>query len=220
MGSAALLSASVAFIALHVCYAKRCGRFGCATGPPPSAAPTTTYAPMAEFTSNLPIFVINTLGSDQIPDEPKIEASLRVYSIGPDGTAALSRPATQQKIGLERRGQDSLLFPKNQFAMEFWDDRFRTESTSALGMQSAKNWVLHAPYIDESLVRNAFAYNISRSMGRWAPNTRFIELFIISDDATRTLPSWPSHEYRGVYVLMERVDNSRLGLKGPGDQCL
>ena len=51
---------------------------------------------MAEFASNLPIFVINTLGSEYVPDEPKMEGSLDVYSVGTDGTASLSQTGAQR----------------------------------------------------------------------------------------------------------------------------
>ena len=34
------------------------------------------------FTSNLPILVVNTLGEETIPDEPKVEGQLDIYLVG------------------------------------------------------------------------------------------------------------------------------------------
>jgi hypothetical protein len=38
-------------------------------------------------------------------------------------------------------------------------------------------WALVGPYIDNSLVRNAWTYNISNQMGRWAPGACGLDAF-------------------------------------------
>ena len=56
--------------------------------------------------------------------------------------------------------------------------------------------------MDKSLMRNALGYELSRRMGRYAPRTRFIELFVQDDGAAAPGVS----HYRGLYVLLERVE--------------
>ena len=96
--------------------------------------------------------------------------------------------------------------------MEFWGKDFDADRKSLLGLTAAKNWILYAPYVDESLIRNAFLYNISRQMGNWAPHTAFCEVFIVSEGKALTM----TEAYKGVYVAMERVDNERMGMTGRG----
>jgi hypothetical protein len=67
--------------------------------------------------------------------------------------------------------------------------------------------VLHAPYADKSLVRNALAYKLYADMGHYSVRFRFVELVI-------------DRQYQGVYMLVEkikrdkhRVDIAKLGAK-------
>ena len=53
---------------------------------------------------------------------------------------------------------------------------------SALGLPPEEDWVLGAPYVDRSLMRDALAFDMFREMGRWAPAMEFIELFVMEGD--------------------------------------
>jgi hypothetical protein len=55
------------------------------------------------------------------------------------------------------------------------------------------DWVLYAPYNDRTLMRNVLAYETARSLGRYAPRTRFVELHL-------------NRRYHGIYVLTEKVE--------------
>ena len=63
------------------------------------------------------------------------------------------------------------------------------------------DWVLYAPWSDKSLMRNVLIYELSNDMGRYAPRTRFVELYI-------------NETYKGVYVLMEKIkrDKNRVAI--------
>ena len=53
------------------------------------------------------------------------------------------------------------------------DGSYEADSAfSLVGLPPSSNWALVGPYIDDSLVRNAWTYNISNQMGRWAPGLR------------------------------------------------
>lgn len=73
---------------------------------------------------------------------------------------------------------------------------------SLLGMGAAKKWVLLANASDETLVRNMLAFNSGRNAQmRFTPNYKYVDL-------------WIAGEYRGVYILGEKIEigSSRLNL--------
>ena len=163
--------------------------------------------------SGLPVVVLDTSGH-RIPDEPKLAAELRLFDAPVTGLEALAGvPALQSPIGVEVRGYTSQEFPKKQYSLEARGAAGDDADIGLLGLPAEEDWVLHAPFMDKSLLRNALAYELSRRMGRYAPRTRFVELFLLDDGAT----SAGLQHYRGVSVLTEslkrgadRVDIEKL----------
>ena len=152
--------------------------------------------------SDLPVAVVDT-SHRRIVDEPKIGAELRLFSAPVAGLGVLAGPAAiQSPIGIEVRGYTSQEFPKKQYALEVRRASGADADLALLGMPAEDDWVLHAPFMDKSLMRNALAYELSRRMGRYAPRTRFVELFVVDDGA----PAPGLEHYRGLYVLTERVE--------------
>ncbi len=70
-----------------------------------------------------------------------------------------------------------------------------------MGLPKETDWVLNAPFIDRSFLRNVLAYDLFRCMGRYASRTRYCELFL-------------NGEYKGVYILMEKIkrDKNRVNI--------
>jgi hypothetical protein len=130
----------------------------------------TTAEPAAA--AELPLLRISSART--IPEEPKVRAHLRM-------------PGYRGRIGIERRGQSSQMFPKRSYAVELARD------APLLGMPADDDWILYAPYNDKTLMRNVVAYATARGIGRHAARTRFVELRL-------------KGRYRGVYVLMERLE--------------
>jgi hypothetical protein len=153
--------------------------------------------------SDLPVAVLDTAGRE-IRDEPKSDARVRVYAAGIDGLAALAAPATHfdGSLAIEVRGYTSQAFPKKQYGFETRDADGRDADVSLLGLPPESDWILHAPFVDKSLMRNHLAYEFSRRMGRYAPRTEFLELFLVDDRAATP----ELFHYRGVYVLTERIE--------------
>ena len=152
-----------------------------------SENPITNPAPQP-----LPQVVLNTFGLE-IVDDPKIPASM---TLSENGVVNFSG-----KIGIEIRGSSSQMFPKKQFGLELWDDAQQGIDASLLGIPEEEDWILYAPYSDKSLIRNVLMYDLSRSIGRYASRTRFVEVSI-------------NGAYNGVYVLMEKLkrDVNRIDL--------
>ena len=120
-----------------------------------------------------------------IPDEPKLDVTLAVELPGA-GTGYVG-PA-----GVELRGRSSLTFAKKSFGLELRDAAGEDFAYPLLGLPADDDWVLHGPYADRTLMRNALSYRIARATGRYAPRTRYCHLSVDGD-------------YRGLYLLVEKV---------------
>ncbi len=106
-------------------------------------------------------------------------------------------------IGIELRGQSSLsLFPKKAYGLETRDSTGGNLNVEVLGMPKENDWVLHGPYSDKSLIRNALTYIIAGKMMDYAPRVQFVELIINGD-------------YQGVYLFTEKIkrDKNRVNIQ-------
>ncbi len=193
------------------------------TGRLPGEVKSRTFLELASnvrnFTSNLPIVVVDTNGVN-------IDSSGRsfqpVYTVVIDrdeltGIARIndSEPNFTGRGGMHIRGQSSAGFPKKQYAWETWNNEDEDKKVSVLGMPAESDWILYAPYSDKTLMRNAIVYETARTTGGsfGGVRTQYVEVFMNRNRGTVTL-----NDYRGVYVLMEkikrgkeRVDIERLG---------
>jgi len=153
------------------------------------------------FESNLPVIQINTQGQS-ILNDTKITARMSTLN-NPSGLNNYSDTTFEFNgyIGIETRGSSSMMFEKKSFNIETRNDTGTNLNVSLLGLPAENDWVLYAPYSDKSLLRNVLAYQLANLTGRWSPHTRFCEVFI-------------NNEYRGVYVLVEKIkrDKNRLNL--------
>lgn len=151
--------------------------------------------------SNLPILIIDTHG-EEIIDEPKIGADLKIIDNGASATNHLTDPPVfESRIGIEIRGSSSQMFPKKQYGVELWDEEDDGYDASLLGFPEEEDWIFFAPYNDKTLMRDVLAYKLGRDMGRYAPRTKYCEVVL-------------NGEYNGVYVLIEKIkrDKNRLDI--------
>lgn len=145
------------------------------------------HQPLAVLGEPMPIVKIQT--SKKIQDEPKVAASMQIV--------LNDSVLFNSKIGIEYRGAVSQMFyEKKSYGVEIWDEKNNNISKSLLGLPSDNDWILHGPYADKSLIRNVLAYQISNSIGRYAPRTKFVELEINGD-------------FKGLYVLMEKIKRGK-----------
>jgi len=152
-------------------------------------------------TSNLPIIIIDTDG-EGIRDEPKITAHMLILDDA-DGQNDINRSIATYDgfIGIEIRGQSSQSFPKKGYGVETRDDDGNDLNVALLGMPEENDWVIHSPYSDKSLIRNALAYSIAGEMMPYAPRVRLAELII-------------NNRYEGVILWTEKIkrDNNRVAV--------
>lgn len=160
------------------------------------------------FSSNLPLVVVHTLGT-QIPEDPQVLCAATLIDTT-SGTATLTDPPNFLGVaGIKLRGSSSLMFPKKQYAFEIWDHNADDENMELLDLPKEADWVLYGPYTDKSLMRNVLAYQWGNAFGHYAPRTRFVEMFLHAAPGMVT-----GNDYIGTYVLIERIkrDKNRVNI--------
>ena len=151
---------------------------------------TDALLPIAQIS----IILDGAINPDELPYQREwMPASMMV--IADDGIAH------QGRVGIHVRGNTSRDFDKKSYAFETWDENDEDLDVALLGLPAEEDWVLQGPFSDKTLIRNHLIYQLSRDIGRYAARTRFVELEINGD-------------YRGVYVLMEKIkrDDVRVAL--------
>ena len=161
------------------------------------------FAQVNLTSSNLPIIVIKT-DEQEIPDEPKITAKMGIIYNGNGERNQMDDPFNEYDgyIGIEKRGSSSLaLFPKVGYGIETRLENGENNNVELLGLPKENDWILHGPYSDKSLMRNALAYKISGLLMDYAPRVRFCEVVL-------------NGEYLGIYIFTEKIkrDNDRVNI--------
>ena len=176
---------------------------GTATGAVTVASFTLLDTNLAGFNSSLPLVCLQTFGQP-IPTDTNVVAAVYLVDAPAGRSATLDAPRDfDGRAVVKVRGYTSRRYPKHSFTMELRDAFDEPVHASLLGQPSDADWVLYAPYLDKSLVRDVLAYEISNRMGHYASRTRFVEVFL--NDTTNRLSR--AH-YVGVYVLEEKVKRS------------
>ncbi len=156
------------------------------------------------MSSDLPIMIIDTEGAEDIPDEPKIAAHMKLISKGAGQKNLVTDDGNiyDGRISIEIRGSSSAqLFPKKGYGFETQLEDGSNNNIELLGMPAENDWVLHGPYSDKSLMRNALAYIFAGEIMDYAPRVRHLEMVI-------------NGEYQGIYLLTEKIkrDKNRVDI--------
>ena len=187
----------------------------------PSAAMSATFTKLdpsvLEFSSNLPLVIINSYNR-YIGPGGFIPASARF--IGLSGERATLRGAAdfEGRGDIKRRGYTSLRLPKPSFTFKARNDDGDKVKFSPFGLPAESDWVLYAPYQDKALIRDVLAFELSNQMGRYAPRTRLVEVFLARGNTPLS-----RNDNIGVYVLIEKIkrgkDRVNIAKLGPEDNA-
>jgi hypothetical protein len=160
------------------------------------------------FTSHLPIILIHTFesGTPESYGTEHVPATLQVFEPTSGTSRIVGRASLDARIGIHVRGQSSRNFPKKQYAMELRADDEDTDSDRPmLGLPSHSDWVLSdSVFYDRALIRNATAFALSNRIGRYAPRTRFAEVFMVDDGGDVRAGS-----FLGFFTLIEKIERDR-----------
>lgn len=168
-----------------------------------------SFSLFAQFTdSNLPIVIINTDNGFDIPDAPRVSATMKIIYRGPGERNYVSdqnditKLNYNGKIRIEIRGSSSQSPPKKQYGLTtVLNDNITNNNVELLGMPKENDWILGGLAFDASLIRDYIAYNLSRKIGNYAARQQYCEVIINGD-------------YRGLYILQEKikVDDNRVDI--------
>jgi len=156
---------------------------------------------LADFTSTLPLVIINSFGHPILPGTNN-PASVRFIAAPAAGqrTSLTGAPDFDGRAAVKARGYTSLRYPKKSVGFETRTAAGAPLETPLLGFPADSDWILYAPYPDKSLMRDVLAYEWSNKLGHYASRTRFVEAFF-NDGSGRLDRS----NYVGVYVLEEKL---------------
>ena len=188
---------------------------GLTAGPVSEAGYIKLSSDAQRFDSNLPVVIMERFsngGSTAAngktftffaffePDSQTGRTTLNAaYSLGTRG-------------GWKVRGSSSSGFSKKAYSIEAWNELNKNKNISPLGFPEESDFILNARSVyDRSLMRNAFIYELSNQVGRYAVRTKFVELFKNDNGGSLSY----SNDYDGVYTFMEKVsrDNERVDIE-------
>ena len=145
----------------------------------------------------LPVVWIDTKGKP-IFEEVKTAGTMKLIEQHDGSLMNIdSQPASYAgNIGIEVRGSSSTSFPKKNYGLELVDVNGVQVQSPMLGMPEESDWILYGPYTDKTYLRDKFAYDAGRAMGRYQPLSRFVEVFV-------------NGGYRGVYLFVEKIKRNK-----------
>ncbi len=177
----------------------------------------------SDFSSNLPVVIVETFGRGIGPDfyspaylsihtaarhsgsvdKPRRRSrETRGQAAPAERTRLGTKPHFAGRIGIKVRGSSTEGREKASYAFETWDVRGDDVAVSLLDLPADSDWILYGPYnFDRTMMRNALMYELSNRLGRYAPRTRFIEVFLSKQGS----PISVEDHYVGVYVLIEKI---------------
>lgn len=159
--------------------------------------------PAAAFTSNLPIIILR-IGAQSNAKGSETVVRAQVFDTGNQRASIGAKPDYDGLGTIQRRGNTSLHLPKKSYTFHTVDNKNNQIKVSLLGLPKEEDWVLYAPFEDKTLLRDVLAFELARQMGRYAPRTRHVELFIQTDEQPLSM-----RDYAGVYVLMEKIKRGK-----------
>ena len=173
------------------------------------------------FTSNLPIVLLDDHGyGNPVDSSTGLYTTALLYVFEPaGGIAALnSAPSFSSRAGFRIRGRTSATFPKRGYGLETWNEKDADLKVPLLGLPAESDWVFSNPYkYDDVFIHNAFIFEISRRIGRWAPRTRLAEVFANVNGGKLDLA-----DYSGVYEICEKIERgeNRLNITELGSEAM
>lgn len=167
------------------------GKFIMVTVTPDQGYPETQ---LAMYFSRLPVLYINTLDGDSIySKEYYFEANLKMQRNAVYDSLAAN--VYNGSILIKGRGNSTWHADKLPYKLKL------DESTDLFCMGKNKHWVLLANHLDDSLMRNKIAYDLSGELGMPYMESTWVDLIL-------------NGEYIGNYQLCEqiRIDKERIDI--------
>ena len=166
-----------------------------------------------DFTSHLPLVIIDTHGSEIINYKHyDLETDSFVYQDGVDPyvTVTLSVcdaedhvnrlsdvPTFSSEGKIKVRGNSSSTLAKKQYRLQLMDANGEKAAASLLGMTASDSWILNGTMGDRSYLRNYLALNVAGELDPYTPDIRMCEVVLKRDTG---------YEYMGLYGMYECIE--------------
>jgi hypothetical protein len=182
---------------------------------------------LLNYQSKLPVLLIENFNRGQIPNKnwttdtqtgaglrqvARQSAFLCAFARDPETSLAsvTGQPQQTSRIGIRVRGAYSSTWNRKPYSIKTWktgDDSGRR--THILDFDPDEDWILYYPdpNFDRSMLYNTFIWELSRQTGRWAPDFRFVDVFINEDGGPLQLS-----DRIGVYVFLEKPTRGKKRL--------
>lgn len=170
-------------------------------GPVGGATYVLLSGAVTNFTSDLPVIVLHSLGRGAPSSARMNFSSLLVFEPVRGVTSLTNAPVLASRGGLQVRGSSTEGYAKSSYKLELWDEANLDRRASLLGMPEESDWVLYAPNnFDVPLIHNPFIHQLSRDTGMYSSRTRFVEVF-----QNKASGGIATNHYAGIYVLEEKI---------------
>ena len=197
----------------------------------PPVIRTRSYLKMApdvaSYSSELPIMIVENFNGGGIPNKEwststQTGGGLQQVARQPAFLSIFERksvndsanfeqgPDQTSRIGIRVRGAFSSTWNPKPYSVETWKtDTSDKRAIKILGITSESEWILYYPHpsYDRTMLYNTFIWELSRQTGRWAPEFRFVDLFVNENGGDLSMA-----DRKGVYVFLEKTkrDDKRL----------
>ncbi|MBN1997477.1 CotH kinase family protein [candidate division KSB1 bacterium] len=157
------------------------------------------------FESRLPIFDIRTDNGNGIGSATESSALFSTIGQNDDELKKISDPYEQTLSVRIVKENNSFEYPKSSYDFVTIAGDGSLQDQEILGLESNR-WILHAPYSDKTLIRDALAGILARFMGKEFYQSRFCHLFV-------------NEEYLGIYLFRKNITSAGMGISPltPGD---
>lgn len=168
-----------------------------------------------DFTSNLPLIVIDTAGKKpkrgviwdkdkgynvSTGEDPYVDSKISIIDDDKGPNSLASTETTNYSAEIKIRGNSSGNYDKKQYLIKLVNEKGKSTNENLLDMGKSDEWVLNISFIDKSLLRNYLAYSTAGVLWPYTPDVKFCEVIWKDGDEYR---------YEGVYLLMESVSVSK-----------
>jgi len=154
------------------------------------------------FETALPVIFMTT--EEYIQKDIPTVGRISVLNADADGRlhAVDEKPDVTYDAMFKIRGASSSHFEKSQYRVKLLEDAATGKEVKydLLGMGRESEWILNGPFLDRTLARNYVAYHLAGEILDWAPECRYVELFL-------------NGQYRGVYLAVEPITNGEGRLR-------
>jgi len=170
------------------------------TGPTATTQFVRLSQNLSGFSTSLPVLVLDNHGIGPL-EKDGVDHPAWMYVYQTAGATFGSSPVLATPTTMSVRGNYTATFPKKSYSLTLQDTSGTDIAVPLLGLDSAADWALVGPYLtDRTYIRNTFVYALSNRMGRWAPRTKFVEMFLNNDSN-----GLESADYIGIGVLTDRL---------------